>query len=195
MNSSRTKSLAAALLGVFILAASSAGAYAVENIDSVRLGGQVPGDAIEPFALNCKDFMALSPEIKLFAASWLDGYSSPGNNVDMFVPGDAKDFLKELGKTCAANPDKTVNDVIENVQYGNSGEPVSPDCAYLNSLESEIQAGLLIAWAMGYVINGNENAPDIIHFNELGAVANVVINKCKDAPSASVLELVKKELP
>ena len=112
----------------------------------------------------------------------------------MFIPGDAKDFLKELGKACAANPDKVVNDVIGTVQYGNTSDPVPPRCVYLNSLESEMQAGLLIAWAMGYVISGDQEMRDIINFDELAVLANAVIRQCGDNASASVLELVEKEL-
>ena len=183
-----------AVMSVMCVLAAPLYAHAVTDIDSIRLSGQVPGGSIEPFDMTCKDFMALSPEINLFTASWLDGYSSPSNDVSMFIPGDAKDFLKELGKACAANPDKVVNDVIGTVQYGNTSDPVPPRCVYLNSLESEMQAGLLIAWAMGYVISGDQEMRDIINFDELAVLANAVIRQCGDNASASVLELVEKEL-
>lgn len=193
MNCWKKGAVIAALIGACLLAPSFE-TYAVDNINSIHLSGRVPGGSIEPFEMLCKDFATLSPEVRLFTASWLDGYASPDNGAGMFIPGDAKDFLKELSKVCAANPDKVINDVIETVQYGNSSEPVPPRCVYLNTLESETQAGLLIAWAMGYVINGDENAPDVINFDELSTVANAIINQCKAAPTANVLELVEKEL-
>ncbi len=156
--------------------------------DSLLAGFKLEDGVINPYAMTCREFSKADDNLKLFVSAWYDGDSTTTNLAEVeYAREDVLDMRQHLIDGCVDEPESTLENLV--FQYGVDDANYQPArCSLLNGMADSAEAVMYLGWAVGYLAQQrDEFNVDISGFYPLG---DTMLNICKTAPQANMVELV-----
>ena len=178
--------------GVIVMTSN---ALALDTFSTFTLKGV--GNDVDPFALSCKQYTGLEAGTRRLVMAFLEGYAAEGSST-VFVPGAVKNFENGILGVCAKNPGKTLDDILEDVQYDVPEGGTELRCSDLGGTAKADDLAQLLLWTQGYLeseLSENEEADQdqSIHQDTFREDAAEVLAQCKNGGSdAKLIDVMRK---
>jgi len=115
-----------ACLGVAGVMMMASNALALDDFSTFTMKGV--GNDVDPFELSCKQYNGLDAGTRRLVTAFLEGYAAEGSST-VFVPEAVKNFESGIMVVCAKNPGKTLDGILEEVQYDVPEGGSEPRCS------------------------------------------------------------------
>lgn len=186
---------ASACMGAVGVMMMTSNALAVDNFSTFTLKGV--GNDVDPFELSCKQYTGMEAGTRRLVTAFLEGYAAEGSST-VFVPGAVKNFENGILAVCAKNPGKTLDDILEEVQYDVPEGGSELRCSDLDGMTKPDDLAQLLLWTQGYLeseLSENEEADQdqSIHQDTFREDMAEVIAQCKSGGSdAKLIDVMRK---
>lgn len=185
-------SVCVGVVGVMMMTSN---ASALDNFSTFTLKG-VSND-VDPFDLSCKQYTGMEAGTRRLVTAFLEGYAAEGSST-VFVPGAVKNFENGILTVCAKNPGKTLDDILEEVQYDVPEGGSELRCSDLDGMTKTADLAEVLLWTQGYLeseLSENEEADQdqSIHQDTFREDAVEVLAQCKNGGSdAKLIDVMRK---
>ncbi len=184
-----------ACMGVAGVMMMTPNALALDDLSTFALKGV--GNDVDPFELSCKQYNGLDAGTRRLVTAFLEGYAAEGSST-VFVPGAVKNFEGGIQLVCAKNPDKSLDEILEEVQYDVPEGGNELRCSDLDGVTKPDELAQLLLWTQGYLeseLSENEEADQdqAIHQDTFKEDAAEVLAQCKNGGSdAKLIDVMRK---
>lgn len=168
-------------------------AYALDSFNGLNLGAAA-NSRLDPYAMPCKNFMALPPDGRTLVAAFLLGDTAPESGSDSYNPADVTADLRLLEKSCAARPSTGIGEALEDAEPEDEPEQSTtllPMCMTFSSLKDATSAGAMLAWTLAYVGVADGLGAGTLDLGGFTALGNATLKKCADKPSSDLRDVVR----
>ena len=184
-----------ACLGVAGVMMMASNAQALDDFSTFTMKGV--GNDVDPFELSCKQYNGLDAGTRRLVTAFLEGYAAEGSST-VFVPEAVKNFESGIMAVCAKNPGKSLDGILEEVQYDVPEGGSEPRCSDLDGMTETEDLAQLLLWAQGYLeseLSENEEADQdqAIHQDMFREDVAEVLAQCKGGGSdAKLIDVMRK---
>jgi hypothetical protein len=184
-----------ACLGVAGVMMMASNALALDDFSTFTMKGV--GNDVDPFELSCKQYNGLDAGTRRLVTAFLEGYAAEGAST-VFVPEAVKNFESGIMAVCAKNPGKTLDGILEEVQYDVPEGGSEPRCSDLDGMTETEDLAQLLLWTQGYLeseLSENEEADQdqAIHQDMFREDVAEVLAQCKGGGSdAKLIDVMRK---
>ena len=184
-----------ACLGVAGVMMMASNALALDDFSTFTMKGV--GNDVDPFELSCKQYNGLDAGTRRLVTAFLEGYAAEGSST-VFVPEAVKNFESGIMAVCAKNPGKTLDGILEEVQYDVPEGGSEPRCSDLDGMTETKDLAQLLLWTQGYLeseLSENEEADQdqAIHQDMFREDVAEVLAQCKGGGSdAKLIDVMRK---